>query len=67
MNPNNLIFHSKIDNEVKEWAFPILLEHLGDYEGEVFVKNLMFFANEILFIVKKDGNESIIKVPVNLD
>jgi hypothetical protein len=52
---------------VKEWAFPILLSHLENYEGEVFVKNLMFFANEILFIVKKDGNESIIKVPVNLD
>lgn len=67
MNPENLTFNSNIADEVKEWAFGILLNHLDDIESKVYVKNLVAFNNKILFMVKIDDIESIIQVPLEID
>ena len=67
MNPENLIFNSNIADEVKEWAFGILLNHLDDIESKIYVKNLVAFNNKILFMVKIDDIESIIQVPLEID
>lgn len=67
MNPENLIFNSNIADEVKEWAFGILLNHLDDIKSKVYVKNLVAFNNKILFMVKIDDIESIIQVPLEID
>lgn len=68
MNPNNLIFSSKIHPQIEDATFDILLNHLSlvDYD-EISVKNVIFAPNELLFFTEIEGNESIIRVPVNFD
>lgn len=68
MNPNNLIFSSKIDTQVEDVCFDILLNHLSEQEFEkVYVQNVVLAPNEIMFFVEIDGNESIIRIRVEND
>lgn len=67
MNPETLTFNSNIAHEVKEWAFDLLLNYFDDFDGKVFVKNLVAFNNEIIFMVKINDTESIIRVPLKND
>ena len=67
MNPENLTFNSDIATEVKEWAFDLLLNYIDDFDGNVYVKNLVAFNNKILFMVKINDIESIIQVPLEID
>ena len=68
MNPNNLIFSSKIDPQVEDICFDILLNHLFEQEFEkVYVQNVVLAPNEIMFFVEIDGNESIIRIRVEND
>lgn len=63
MDSNNLIFSSKIDEDVEELFFDLLAEHLKDAEyGEVYVTNVMLAPAELLFFAKIDGTESIIRI-----
>lgn len=68
MNPNNLIFSSKIDPQVEDICFDILLNHLFEQDFEkVYVQNVVLAPNEIMFFVEIDGNESIIRIRVEND
>ena len=68
MNPNNLIFSSKIDPQVEDICFDILLNHLFEqYFEKVYVQNVVLAPNEIMFFVEIDGNESIIRIRVEND
>lgn len=68
MNSNNLIFSSKIDPQVEDICFDILLNHLSDKEFEkVYVQNVVLAPNEILFFAEMDGTESIIRIRVEND
>ena len=68
MNPNNLIFSSKIDHQVEDVCFDILLNHLSEQDFEkVYVQNVVLVPNEIMFFVEIDGNESIIRIRVEND
>ena len=68
MNSNNLIFSSKIDPQVEDVCFDILLNHLFEQDFEkVYVQNVVLVPNEIMFFVEIDGNESIIRVRVEND
>ena len=65
MDSNNLIFSSKIDPQVEDVCFDILLNHLFDQEyDKVYVKNVILAPNEIIFFTEIDGFESIIRVRV---
>ena len=68
MNSNNLIFSSKIDPQVEDAYFDILLNHLSEQEFEkVYVQNVILAANEIMFFAKINDKESIIRVRVEID
>lgn len=68
MNPNNLIFSSKIDPEIEDAYFDILLEHLSGQDFEkIYVKNVVLAPNEIMFFAKIEDKESIIRVWVEND
>lgn len=68
MNSNNLIFSSKIDPQVEDAYFDILLNHLSDQDFEkVFVKNIALAPNEVMFFAKIEDKESIIRVRVEND
>lgn len=67
MNPDNLIFSSKIDSQVEDICFDIILNELQDFDGEIYVQNVALAPNEIIFFVKIDDSESIIRVPVQND
>lgn len=68
MDSNNLIFSSKIDWEVEDICFDILLTHLAneDYE-KVYVTNVVLTPNEILFFAEVNDKETIIRVRVSND
>ena len=64
MDSNNLIFSSKIDPEVEDICFDILYDYLKDQDyDDVYVTNVILVPNEILFFVKIDRVQSIIRVP----
>ena len=68
MDADNLIFSSKIDPEVEEVCFDILLNQFSDEKfDKVYVQNVMIAPNEILFFVEINGSESIIRVRVEND
>lgn len=65
MDSNNLIFSSKIDPQVEDVCFDVLLQHLSDSEyDKVYVKNVVLAPNEILFFAEIEGSESIIRIRV---
>lgn len=68
MNPNNLTFSSKIDPDVEDICFDILLNHLSEQDFEkVYIKNVALAPNEIIFFGEIEGTESIIRVRVEND
>ena len=68
MDADNLIFSSKIDPEVEDVCFDMLLQQFSDENfDKVYVQNVMIAPNEILFLVEIDGSESIIRVRVEND
>lgn len=68
MDADNLIFSSKINPQVEEICFDILLEQFSEENFDrVYVKNVVIAPNEIIFFVKKDESESIIRVPIQND
>lgn len=68
MDKYNLIFSSNINEDVANEAFDILYSLIEDEDyDEVYVKNVVLAPSEILFFVKIDGNESIIRVPLTID
>lgn len=65
MDSNNLIFSSKIDSEIEDICFDILLAHLEEQEFEkVYVKNVIIAPNEILFFAEVEEKQTIIRVPI---
>ena len=68
MDSDNLIFSSKIDPDVEEVCFDILLEQFSEENfNRVYVKNVVIAPNEIMFFVEVEGNESIIRIRVEND
>lgn len=68
MDSNNLIFSSKIDSEVEDVCFDILLSYLEEQEFEkVYVKNVIIAPNEILFFADVEEKQTIIRVPIQND
>jgi hypothetical protein len=68
MDADNLIFSSKINPQVEEVCFNILLEQFSEENFDrVYVKNVAIAPNEIIFFVKIDDSESIIRVPIQND
>ena len=65
MDSNNLIFSSKIDSEIEEICFDILLTHFKneDYE-KVYVTNVVLAPNEVLFFADVEEKQTIIRVPI---
>ena len=68
MDSNNLIFSSKIDSEIEDICFDILLTHLEEQEFEkVYVKNVIIVPNEVLFFADVEEKQTIIRVPIQND
>lgn len=68
MDSNNLIFSSKIDSEIEDICFDILLTHLEEQEFEkVYVKNVIIAPNEVLFFADVEEKQTIIRVPIQND
>ena len=68
MDSDNLIFSSKIDPQVEDVCFDILLNHLSEEDfDKVYVQNVVLAPNEILFFAEMDGTESIIRIRVEND
>ena len=68
MNSDNLIFSSKIDPQVEDVCFGMLLDYLVEEDfDKVYVKNVVLVPNEIMFFVEIDGSESIIRIRVEND
>lgn len=68
MDSNNLIFSSKIDSEIEDICFDILLTHLEEQEFEkVYVKNVIIAPNEVLFFADVEKKQTIIRVPIQND
>ena len=68
MNSNNLIFSSKIDPEIEDAYFDILLNHLSEQEFEkVYVTNVALAPDEIMFFAKIEDKESIIRIRTEND
>ena len=65
MDSDNLIFSSKIDTDVENICFDILLDYFSEQNfEEVYVKNVVLAGEEIIFFTKIDGSESIIRIHV---
>ena len=68
MDSNNLIFSSKIDSEIEDICFDILLSYLEEREFEkVYVTNVVLAPNEILFFADVEEKQTIIRVPIQND
>lgn len=68
MDADNLIFSSKIDPDVEEVCFNILLDQFSEeIFNRVYVNNVIIAPNEIMFFVEIDGKESIIRIRVEND
>lgn len=68
MDSDNLIFSSKIDSEVEDVCYDILLDYFSndDYR-EVYVTNVVLAPYQIIFFVKIEGVQSIIRFPIPKD
>ena len=65
MNSNNLIFSSKIDSNVEDTCFDILLSYFEDKDyKKVYVTNVVLAPNEILFFAEIEEIKSIVRVPI---
>lgn len=68
MDSNNLIFSSKIDPQVEDVCFDILLDNLSSENyDKVYVKNVVLAPDEILFFTEIDGTETILRIHVKDD
>lgn len=68
MDSNNLIFSSKIDSEIEDICFDILLSYLEEQEFEkVYVTNVVLAPNEVLFFADIEEKQTIIRVPIQND
>ena len=68
MDSNNLIFSSKIDSEIEDVCFDILLSYLEEQEFEkVYVTNVVLAPNEVLFFSDVEEKQTIIRVPIQND
>ena len=68
MDSNNLIFSSKIDSEIEDICFDILLSYLEEYDYEkVYVTNVVIAPNEVLFFADIEEKQTIIRVPIQND
>ena len=68
MNSNNLIFNSKIDSDVEDVCFDILLSYLEEHDYEkVYVTNVVLAPNEVLFFADIEEKQTIIRVPIQND
>lgn len=68
MNSDNLIFSSNIDAEIENCLFDVLLNYFKDDENiSIYVDNVILADNELLFFVKLDGIQSIIRIPIKTD
>lgn len=68
MNSDNLIFNSNIDNDVENICFDILLDYYKNQEDvKIYVENVILAPNEILFLVKINGEKSILRIRVEND
>lgn len=68
MDSNNLIFSSKIDPQVEDICFDMLLHQLSneDYD-RVYVKHVAITTGELLFFTEIDDKETIIRIRVKND
>lgn len=65
MDSDNLIFSNKIDPDVEDICFELLLDHLSEVDYDrVYVKNVVLAGKEIIFFTNIDGKESIIRIRV---
>lgn len=68
MNGDNIIFSSKIDPDVEDICFDILLSYFEEEDFDrVFVKHVCLALNEIMFFTEIDDSESIIRIRVRND
>ena len=68
MNSDNLIFNSNIDNDVENICFDILLDYYKNQEDvKIYVENVILAPNEILFLIKINGEKSILRIRVEND
>ena len=68
MTPNNLTFSSKINPQIEDFYFDVLFEHVKNWNDcKMYVWNVVTAPFEIIFFVKIDGSESIIRVPTQND
>ena len=68
MDSNNLIFSSKIDSDVEDVCFDILLSYLEEHDYEkVYVTNVVLAPNEVLFFADIEEKQTIIRVPIQND
>ena len=68
MDSNNLIFSSKIDSDVEDVCFDILLSYLEEHDYEkVYVTNVVIAPNEVLFFADIEEKQTIIRVPIQND
>ena len=68
MKSDNLIFSSKIDPQVEDACFDVLLHHLSEEEHDkVYVTNVVLAGSELLFFTKIDGSETIIRIRIQND
>lgn len=65
MNSNNLTFSSKIDANVEDTCFDILLSYFEDKDyKKVYVTNVVLAPDEILFFAEIEEIKSIVRVPI---
>ena len=67
MNSDNLIFSSKIDAEVEESCFEMLLNYYKNNDNvKVYVENIALAPNEIMFFANVDDVSTIIRIPITI-
>ena len=65
MNSDNLTFSSNIDNDVENICFDILLDYYKNQEDvKIYVENVILAPNEILFLIKINDEQSILRIRV---
>ena len=65
MDADNIIFSSKVDQQVEDLTFDMLFnEFLQQDYKKVFVKNVSLAEGEIIFFTEIDGKESIVIFPL---
>ena len=68
MNSDNLIFNSNIDNDVENVCFDILLDYYKNQEDvKIYVENVILAQSEILFLIKINDEQSILRIRVEND